>query len=72
MIGPINASDRLTRVRRYFNKKRQVKLRKKFEYENRSQVAVRRLRIKGRFVTPEQAFQILGITQDELLSLDKI
>jgi hypothetical protein len=29
-------------------------------------VAEKRLRIKGRFVTKEQAFDILGITSDEL------
>jgi hypothetical protein len=31
-------------------------------------VAEKRLRIKGRFVTREQAFEILGITYDDLMS----
>ena len=31
-------------------------------------MAEKRLRIKGRFVTRQQAFEILGITYDELKS----
>lgn len=41
---------------------------KKFCYKCRKQVAEKRLRIKGRFVTRQQAFEILGITYDELKS----
>jgi hypothetical protein len=35
-------------------------------------VADKRLRIKGRFVTKEQAFEILGLSQEELLDNDSI
>ena len=32
------------------------------------QVSVKRLRISGKFVTKKQAFQILGVNEEELLS----
>ena len=35
-------------------------------------MAEKRLRIKGRFVTKDQAFEILGLTQDQLLDNEKI
>jgi len=62
MIGPISAADRLARVQRYLQKKRQKTLANKFTYSCRKSVAEKRLRIKGRFVTKEQAFEILGLT----------
>jgi hypothetical protein len=72
MIGCITAADRLSRVRRYWEKKRSKLLSSKFTYSCRKSVAEKRLRIKGRFVTKDQAFEILGLTQDELLDSDMI
>lgn len=45
---------------------------KRFTYKCRKQVAEKRLRIKGRFVTKDQAFEILGLTQSELLDNIKL
>ena len=56
MIGPITYSERRRKVLNYFNKKYNKAHMKKFIYSCRKQVAEKRLRIKGRFVTKEQAF----------------
>ena len=68
MIGPLTSEERLEKVLRYLEKKRNKANMKKFCYKCRKQVAEKRLRIKGRFVTRQQAFEILGITYDELKS----
>lgn len=51
MIGPITATERLEKVLRYLHKKKTKSTMKKFCYKCRKQVAEKRLRIKGRFVT---------------------
>jgi len=66
MIGPLSEKDRMTKVLKYLHKKSNKSSMKKFCYKCRKQVAEKRLRIKGRFVTRQQAFEILGITHDEL------
>ena len=72
MIGPIPKSERRRRVIHYLTKKYNKAFMKKFCYKCRKQVAEKRLRIKGRFVTKDQAFEILGMTQDQLLDNEKI
>lgn len=52
----------MAKVLRYLAKKHNRMNAKKFSYKCRQQVAEKRLRIKGRFVTKEQAFVILGLT----------
>ena len=63
-IGPLPESERRRRVVHYLTKKYNKAFMKKFCYKCRKQVAEKRLRIKGRFVTKDQAFEILGMTQD--------
>ena len=62
MIGPLTVKERLDKVLWYFNKKRNM--RERHIYSRRAQVAEKRLRIKGRFVTRPQAFEILDLAQD--------
>ena len=61
-IGPLTEEERFRRVLKYWQKKWNKALTSKFIYTCRKQVAEKRLRIKGRFVTKEQAFEILGLT----------
>ena len=58
----------MEKVHKYLLRKRQKNNMKKFCYKCRKQVAEKRLRIKGRFVTKQQAFEILGMTSNELKS----
>ena len=57
---------------RLFFKKKYSKNTKKVEYKLRKQVAKKRLRIEGKFVTKEQAFKILGMGEDDLLDNDAV
>ena len=72
MIGPLTEEQRRQKINNYLEKKKRKNDKKKFSYTVRKQVAEKRLRIKGRFVTKEQAFQILGLSQEELLDSDTI
>ena len=66
MIGPLTMKQRHEKIMRYIIKKRSKGQGKKFTYECRKQVAEKRLRIKGRFVTKTQAFEILGLKEDDI------
>lgn len=65
-LGPLTLLERQQKILRFITKKSQKSLAKKFTYECRKQVAEKRLRIKGRFVTKQQAFEILGLREDDL------
>ena len=67
---PARFNSRAERLYHYLVKKHHKHA--SFHYKRRAKVASRRLRIKGRFVTTEQAYEILGITPDEILSNDLI
>ena len=67
-VGPLTKKERLHKVLRHLQRKRMKSQMKKFCYKCRKQVAEKRLRIKGRFVTKKQAFEILGLTSADLKS----
>lgn len=72
MIGGLSLKERLEKVRRYLHKKKTKNFMKKYCYKCRKQVAEKRLRIKGRFVTKQQALDILGLTSSELKNNETI
>jgi len=68
LIGPLTQEERLEKLRKYICKRRLRHTQEKFQYKCRKQVAQKRLRIKGRFVTKEQAYEMLGLDPTELKS----
>ena len=54
---------RFQKVQNYIKKKYSAKSNIKHSYKHRKEVAEKRLRIEGRFVTKQQAFEILGLGQ---------
>ena len=65
MIGPLTSKTRMAKVKAYWAKK-QNKSKRGHIYKCRKQVAEKRLRIRGRFVTRIQALDILGLTEGQL------
>jgi len=57
-------------VRRYLRKKYSKK--KNTGYDCRVTIAKKRLRVEGRFVTKAKAFEMLGLTQEDLLTNNTI
>lgn len=60
-IGPITENHRFEKVMRYLQKKYERAYSKKYSYKCRQVIAEKRLRIKGRFVNKEQAYEILQL-----------
>lgn len=61
---------RIGKVQRYLRKKYSKK--KNSGYDCRVTIAKKRLRVEGRFVTKAKAFEMLGLTQEDLLTNDTI
>lgn len=65
-IGVLSASERRKKIMHYLEKRKRRIWKKKISYDCRKKVADKRLRIKGRFVTREQAYSLLGATPADL------
>jgi hypothetical protein len=61
IIGTLTPEKRREKIARYLEKRKRRNWHKKISYDCRKKVADHRLRVKGRFVTKEQAIKILGI-----------
>jgi hypothetical protein len=57
-VGPLSAEERHHKVVRYIDKRARRVWTKKINYDCRKKVADHRLRIKGRFITKEQAHSL--------------
>jgi hypothetical protein len=68
LIGSLTRSQRREKIRKYLEKRKRRIWRKKICYDCRKKMADKRLRIKGRFVTREQACALLGTTEENLSS----
>ena len=66
-IGELTVEERKAKLAKYKEKRKHRSYVKRISYDCRKKVADKRLRIKGRFVTKEQAVAILG-KDHELLS----
>ena len=69
-IGTLTIEERRIKIEKYLQKRKKRTWNKKISYDCRKKVADSILRIKGRFVTKEQAVAMLG--DDGIYDLDKI
>jgi hypothetical protein len=60
-VGNISWLERKYKVLKYIEKKKKRIWKKKINYDCRKKVADNRLRVKGKFVTKEQACHVLGV-----------
>jgi hypothetical protein len=58
-VGQITLEERQKKVYRYIEKKRRRHYAKKVGYECRKRVADNRIRVKGRFISKEEAAKLL-------------
>jgi hypothetical protein len=59
-VGTLSVSERQKKIQRYLEKKKKRTWVKRIHYDCRKKVADNRLRIKGRFVTRNKAFDIIN------------
>jgi hypothetical protein len=71
-IKGLTFEKRRLKLVRYLHKKKRRVWRKRLNYDCRKQVADERLRLKGKFVTHEQACSELGLTTFEDYTPDEI
>ena len=71
-IGGLSFDKRRLKLVKYMEKKKRRVWRKKVNYDCRKKVADGRLRIKGKFVTYEQAREQLGMSSLEGYDADEI
>lgn len=71
-IGGLTFDKRRVKLLRYLDKKKRRVWKKKVSYDCRKKVADGRLRIKGKFVTHEQACEQLGLASVEGYTPDEI
>jgi hypothetical protein len=60
LIGTLTLKQRKEKIAKYLEKRKKRSWQKKIYYDCRKRVADNRLRVKGRFVTRDQAINILG------------
>jgi len=67
VVSVLTREERRKKIAKFLEKRKRRIWNKKVSYDCRKKVADKRLRIKGRFVTREQAYAVLGTTQEDLL-----
>mmetsp|Transcript_31773 Transcript_31773/g.31486 ORF Transcript_31773/g.31486 Transcript_31773/m.31486 type:complete len:213 (+) Transcript_31773:21-659(+) len=68
-IGTLTLEERKLKIEKYLEKRKKRTFSKRIAYACRKRVADSRIRIKGRFVTKEQAIAILGIDHPAVQNL---
>ncbi|CAG9327469.1 unnamed protein product [Blepharisma stoltei] len=69
-IGLISAEERRLKIQRYLEKRKRRTFRKIVTYECRKKVADSRIRVKGRFITKEQAEMLKNIHCEKAVEAD--
>ena len=60
LVGTITLQERQQKIKKYLEKRRKRRFNKRIHYDCRKRVADQRIRIKGRFITKEQAYALNG------------